>query len=461
MALDRRQTLFLESVRRFLRRSAFGHLLNMMAKARPHDFAPIHQQLSDRERTHLFRVLTERDPDLGASFLVELPPEEQLTLVRLLGPPASARLIERCADDDSAGILASLEEQESQAILEAMIPEEKAAVEQLLVYEEETAGRIMTPDVFSLPEMTTVGEAVAALQSLEDIEMAFYVYVVDERRHLVGVLSLRELLLHTPQTTLRDIMNTDLITCRTDQDQEDVARLAAKYDLLAIPVVDDQGRLVGVVTIDDVIDVLREEATEDIFRVAGTSAEERIEPSIWKSVKTRSPWLLASFLGGVLALVIIGGFESTLSRFVYLAAFIPIVLNMGGSAGNQTAIVVIRGLATRRIEEGRLFVAFSRELGIASVLGTLYGVLLAAGTLALLTLFQSMGLQNALYVSFVIGASLALSMFAATLVGSTLPLLLHRTGIDPAIATTPFVTTTTDIFGSLIFLGLATALISS
>ncbi len=460
MVLDRRQTVFLESLRRFLRRSAQLHLLNLLAKARPQDFSPIYQELTERERAQLFRLLSERDAVVGAEFLVELPLDDQLGLVRHLGAESAARILERSAEDDGATILAGLDEEESNAILEAMRPEEKEAVEQLLVYEEETAGRIMTTDVFSLHEGTTVAEAIAAVQSLGDVEMAFYLYVVDDRRHLVGVLSLRELLLHPPVTTLRTIMNADLITCRTDDDQEEVAAQAAKYDLLAIPVVDEQGRLAGMVTIDDVIDVLREEATEDIFRMAGTSGQERIEPSIWKSARTRSPWLVATFCGGMLASLVINKFNSTLQQVIGLAAFIPIVLGMGGSAGNQTAIVMIRGLATNRISEGSLLRSFLREIGVAAVLGVLYGTLLVGGSMASFYLVGGFAGPATVMPSLIIGVSLALSMLVAALVGSTLPLLLHKVGIDPAISTTPFVTTTTDVFGSLIFLGLATVLLT-
>lgn len=459
--LDRRQLLVLESVRRFLRRGAFAHLLNLLAKTRPQDFAPLYEEMTEREQVALFRALAERDPELGAAFLVELAPGSGPALLRRLGPQGAARLLERCADDDAADLLTELEQSEQDAILEAMRPEEKAGVEQLLIFDEETAGRIMTPEVFALRERCTVGEAIRELQTRGSVEMAFYVYVIDERNHLVGVLSLRDLLLHPPETRLSEIMNTDLITVRTDTDQEEVARIAAKYDLIAIPVLDDQGKLVGMVTIDDVIDVLREEATEDIFRMAGTSEEERIEPSIWKSVRTRSPWLVATFCGGMLASFVISGFQPTLQRIVGLAAFIPIVLGMGGSAGNQTAIVVIRGLATGRIHEGVLLRSFLRELGVSVVLGGVYGLLLAAGSFASLHWLSEMPASAALPVALVVGSSLAMSMTVATFVGSVLPLVLHRLGIDPAISTTPFVTTTTDVVGSLIFLGLATTLLAA
>ena len=457
MPLDRRQAIFLESLRRFLRRSALVNLRKLLTKVRPQDFPPLYEDLTEREQLQLFQFLADKDPELGASLLVELREGQGPALLRRLGPDRAARLLEQCADDDAADLLADLEEEFSAEILERMKPEEKAAVEQLLIYEEETAGRIMTPDVLALPETMTVEEAIRTIQERGRVEMAFYLYVVDQRHHLVGVLSLRELLLHPPTVRLHEIMNTDLVTVRTDTDQEEVARVAAKYDLLAIPVVDEQGRLAGVVTIDDVIDVLREEATEDFYRLAGTSEEERIEPSVIKSARIRSPWLLAVFVGDLLAGVVIGSFKGTLEHMVGLAAFVPIVLAMGGTTGNQSAIVIIRGLATGRVKEGEYVRTLLRELGTAGLLGFLYGVLLFGASVGML---WWRGLapdpRAAVLTGATIGVALALSMMFATVMGASMPLLLHRLGFDPAVSTTPFVTTSTDAVGSLIFFLLAT-----
>lgn len=451
MPLDRRQKVVLESVRRFLRRTAFGHLMNLMAKTRPQDFSPIFDNLTDREQLQVFRALADRDQELGASFLAELEPRAGSAILRRLGPAGAAALLNRCADDDAAGLLAELDE-EADAILAAMKPEEKAAVEQLLIYEEETAGRIMTPDVFSLHEEMTVGQAIAELQAEGDVEMAFYLYIVDDRTHLVGVLSLRELLLHPATTQLASIMNTDLITVQVSTDQEDVAQIVAKYDLLGIPVLDEQGKLAGIVTIDDVVDVLREEATEDIFRMAGTSEEERHEPSILKSARVRSPWLLATFFGGILAAVVIGSREEAMQSFPLLAVFIPVVLGMGGAAGNQVATVLIRGIATGRIHEGMFARTFFREVGVALLLGLLYGTLIGAFCLALIEfgLAESGGVSS-YWIAIVVAVSLASSMTLATIVGSLFPVLLEKVGIDPAIATTPFISTATDVLGSLVY----------
>lgn len=462
MALERRQALVIEPVRRFLRRSAYPHLLNLLAKVRPADFATIFEALTEREHVGLFKVLAQQGPALGARFLVELPHEGGAKLIRKLEATEAARLLEQCAENDAAFLLGLLDEEQSHQILELMRPEEKTEVEKLLIYEEETAGRLMTPDVFAIHEELTASEAIAALQAKRDVEIAFYLYVVDNRNHLVGVLSLRELLTHPPNQPIKEFMSSDLITVRTDTDQEEVARLASQYDLLAVPVVDEQGRLVGVVTIDDVMDVLREEATEDIMRLAGTSEEERIEPSIGKSARVRFPWLLATFAGGFVASIVINSFTNTLAgNLVGLAAFIPIILGMGGSAGTQSAIVIIRGLATGRVKEGKLFATMAREAGVAATLGLIFGVLLVLGSyVALVLRHQAVG-SGALRTAFVVGLSLGLSMTLATVIGAALPIVLHRLGIDPAVSATPFVTTSMDVLGTLIFFSLATLLILS
>lgn len=471
MVLDRRSKVVSESLRRFLRRSAYGHLSNLVAKIRPADFPPIYNELTDREGTQFFKILAQRDAELGSELLVELRLSDAVELIEALPIDAAARLIQECSGDDGAKLLAELDEDRSAEILKLMQPDDKAAVEQLLIYEEETAGRIMTPEVFALHEDTSVGEAVAAVQARgEDVEMVFYLYVVDERDHVVGVLSLRELLTHPPHLRIGEFMNADVITVQTETDQEEVARLASKYDLLAIPVTDERGRLQGVVTIDDVVDVIRDEATEDIFQMAGTSADERLDPSILKSTRRRSPWLLASFVGGILAMLVIRAFDGTVQQLFGLAALLPVVIGVGGSAGNQAATVIIRGLATGRVHRGEYLSNFIREFGVSILLGTLYGFLVAlavfayslwAGDEGLVTpeSASKFGTYGVLVSSLLIGVSLTLSMLVSSSVGTLMPLAMDRAGIDPAVATTPFVTTVTDFAGSAIFYGLVSAIL--
>jgi magnesium transporter len=226
-----------------------------------------------------------------------------------------------------------------------MRPKESGQVENLLEYPEKTAGRIMNPNVFALSEELTVGEGITELQSSRDVEMVFYLYIVDARRHLVGVTSLRRLLLVSPETPLKRIMTPDVISVRVDTDQEEAARLVASYNLLAIPVVDEENKLVGVITVDDVIDVLKDEATEDIYRLAGVTGDERVFTPPGESLTKRLPWLAVNLVTAFIAATVVSLFEHTIDQVVALAVFMPIVAGMGGNAGMQTLTVIVRGIA--------------------------------------------------------------------------------------------------------------------
>jgi magnesium transporter len=434
-----------------MRRGATGHLINLLRKVHTADFAGLYPELTGSEQIKLFRLLAERDAESGGELLSYLSREAGAALLVRLDPETGSRLMEECPEDDAAQILGEMPEEERTALLAAMKHEDAAEVEKLLIFDEETAGRIMTPEVFSLHENTTVAEGINALQKAGDVELAFYIYVVDDRNHLVGVLSLRQLLLHPPDSRIGTLMNTDLISVRTDTDQEEVARVAQKYDLIAVPVVDEQGRLVGIITIDDVVDVLREEATEDFYRLAGTSEEERRHPTVWNAVRIRTPWLLASFAGGILASRVVGAYEDTLKAIPLLAAFIPVILGMGGNIGTQSSTIIVRGLATGRVERGNLARVAGKELFTAVLLGGIYGLLLGlVGWLA------ARMADLPVHTAIVLGVSLFASMLIAATIGTFMPMILHRAGVDPAVATGPFVTTSVDVLGILVLFGAAT-----
>src|SRR5687767_5467741 len=237
------------------------------------------------------------------------------------------------ASEDAAALIDYLPGELSGAVLDLMRPKESGVVENLLEYDEQTAGRIMNPHVFALNEDMTVGEAITELQSNREVEMVFYLYVVDDRRHLVGVVSLRRLLLVSPETPLKRIMSSDLISARVDMDQEEVARLVAAYNLLAIPVVDEENKLVGTITVDDIIDVIKDEATEDIYRLAGVSGDDRASTPAGESFRKRLPWLGVNLVTAFLAASVVALFEDTIARIAALAVFMPIVAGMGGNAG--------------------------------------------------------------------------------------------------------------------------------
>jgi len=324
-------------------------------------------------------------------------------------------------------------------------------VESLLHYNKDTAGGIMVPDFVALKEDTTAKEAIESLQKEHlKTEMPFYLYVVDEYGKLVGVISLRQLVVTPPETPLKDFMTTDGFSVRTDMDQEEVAKIVARYDILAVPVVDDTNKLVGIVTVDDVIDILRQEATEDILKMAGVGEEFVETQSVLRSTRTRLPWLFASCIGGIIAFFVIGHFQGTLNKLVYLAAFIPVIMGMGGNIGIQSSTVVVRGLATGHLSIRDIWSVVFKELTIGFILGLVYGCLI--GVVA-----QARYSTEMLAIS--VGLAVVCSMSAAALVGSLVPMTLARINIDPAVATGPFVTTAMDIISVFFYFMITTTLL--
>ena len=300
---------------------------------------------------------------MAAQLLADRPAEE------------IAKLVQEIPSDDAAALVDYLPEELSTAVLELMRPKESGQVGNLLEFPEKTAGRIMNPNVFALSEDLTVGEGISQLQSSRDVEMVFYLYIVDARRHLVGVTSLRRLLLVSPETPLKRIMTPDVISVRVDTDQEEAARLVASYNLLAIPVVDEENKLVGVITVDDVIDVIKDEATEDIYRLAGVTSDERVFTPPGESLTKRLPWLAVNLVTAFIAASVVSLFEHTIDQVVALAVFMPIVAGMGGNAGTQTLTVIVRGIALGELNWGNSRKALFKEalvgLGNGLVLGAM------------------------------------------------------------------------------------------
>jgi magnesium transporter len=447
MPPHRRLDVVLDSVRRLIRMGATANLLNLLQKQHPADLAQVLSELADRDRNATFNVLVERNSRIAMEALSELGPESGAAL--LAGRPAEevARLLQELPSDDAAAIVDYLPEELSAAVLELMGKKEGGRVENLLEYAEQTAGRIMNPNVFALAEDMTVAEAIQAIQGSRDVEMVFYLYVVDGRRHLVGVVSLRRLLLVSPDTPLKRIMTADLISVRVDTDQEDVARQVASYNLLAIPVVDEENKLAGVITVDDVIDVIKDEATEDIYRLAGVASDERVFTPPVDSLRKRLPWLMVNLVTAFLAASVVKVFEGTIIQVTALAVFMPIVAGMGGNAATQTLTVIVRGIALGELTWGNTRKALIKEglVGLGNGLAT--GVVAALGAWAL---------QGNPMLGVVLALAMIINMFVAATAGTLIPLTLRALKVDPALASSVFITTLTDVFGFLSFLGLGT-----
>ncbi|OQY19175.1 MAG: magnesium transporter, partial [Desulfobacteraceae bacterium 4572_35.1] len=321
-------------------------------------------------------------------------------------------------------------------------------IEQLMQYQEDTAGGIMSTEFFSLREDMTAREAIEALQGADHIEMVFYIYVTDIHNHLVGVLSLRQLLTVPPDRLLRDIVSTDVISVRVDMDQEMVAQQVAKYNILAIPVVDDHNKLLGIITVDDVIDVMRQEATEDIYKMAGASEEELLYGyKSFKIAQLRLPWLLVNLLGGVVTGYLMWLFQVTLKEVIALISFIPVITGMGGNVGGQSATIVVRGFATGRIDFTTLKQVFFKEMRVGVIMGIVCGFTVA--TIAVIW-------HHNVYLGLVVGVAMVAAMTVAATMGVLAPAFFKRIGVDPAIASTPFVQTANDITGILIYFATAT-----
>ncbi|MDA1183678.1 MAG: magnesium transporter [Acidobacteria bacterium] len=447
MAPQRRIDLVLDSVKRLLRIGATANLLNLLQKQHPADLAQIFSEFPEKDRQATFTLLADRNGRLAMEAVSELGPEAGATLLATRPAEEIAKLAQEIPSDDAAALIDHLPDELSAAVLDLMRPDESGVVEHLLEYQEQTAGRIMNPHVFALDEEMTVGEAITELQTNRDVEMVFYLYVVDERRHLVGVTSLRRLLLVSPETPLKRIMTADLISARVETDQEEVAQQVASYNLLAIPVVDEENKLVGVITVDDIIDVIKDEATEDIYRLAGVAGDERAFTPARESLRKRLPWLGVNLATAFMAASVVALFEGTIERITALAVFMPIVAGMGGNAATQTLTVIVRGIALGELTWGNSRQALVKE----AIVGLGNGVVLG-----LIAALVAWGTRGNPVLGLILCAAMIINMFVAATAGTLVPLGLRAANIDPALASSVFITTLTDVFGFFSFLGLAT-----
>jgi magnesium transporter len=444
--MDQKLQMLLDTVKKLIRRGASPNLSKVISKSHPADIAHLFRYLDLKEQKILFTLI--EDPETGAYVLSELDHGTGAQLLEQIDKETITEVLQEMPYDDAVDIIRNMPEELAEEILGIMHDEDSEEIEQLLRYDEDTAGGIMSPEIFSLNQDLTVREAIEAVQGAEDVEMVFYLYVTDEHDHLVGVLSLRQLLTVPPRKQLRDIMTREVISVRTDVDQEEVAQLVAKYNVLAIPVVDDTNKLMGLITVDDVIDVMRQEATEDIYKMAGASEEEHLYGyRAFKIARLRLPWLVTNLFGGVITGYLMWQFKATLAEVLALISFIPVITGMGGNVGGQSATIVVRGFATGRIELSTLRQVFYKEVRVGLIMGAVCG--LTVGLVAF-------AWHHNPYLGLVVGLAMATAMTVAASMGVLATSFFKRIGIDPAIASSPFVQTANDITGILIYFGTAT-----
>ena len=446
--------VLLDTFRRLIRRKANANLRRLIVKTHAADIALLFRYFNEPEKSFVFTLIRESGEATG-ELLSELDESIISELLSPLEPADVASMLSDMGSDDMADILNLLEDEKAQAILETLQRKESEEIEELMAYPDDSAGGIMSLDVFSLSESTKAMDAITAIQSSEKAEMVFYLYVTDEVSHLTGVVSLRDLVTAPASAELKGLMERDVVNVTPDTDQEEVAKLVSKYNLLAIPVVEKDRTLLGIVTVDDVVDVIREEATEDFLQMAGIGKDREIlMKSTFDNVKLRLPWLFASWIGGTIAAYVIGVFEPVLQSVIALAAFIPVIIGMGGNVGTQSSTIIVRGFATGRLQLSKIGSVIWKEIRVGLILGVFYGILL--GAVAMLKFIDAPP-----ELGLVVGLAICVSMIIATSIGTLVPIVLRKLDVDPAIASGPFVTTAIDVFGILAYFLIAISFISS
>jgi magnesium transporter len=415
--------------------------------------------LSPEERLEGFRLLPHVDAE---EFLLALPAREQAELILQTPPPERRLWMRLLAPDDAADVIQEAPEDSRDALLALLDDTTRREVSALLAYAEDAAGGLMNPRFARLRPDMSVDEAIAYLrrQARERLETIYYVYVLDGAQRLLGVVTFRELLSAPPDRTVRDIMHTDVVTADEQMDQEALSRLFQEHDFLAIPVVDAEGRVKGVVTADDILDVVQEEATEDIQKYGGMQALEApyLDVGFWEMVRKRGGWLAFLFIGEMLTATAMAYFEHEIARAVVLALFVPLIISSGGNSGSQASTLVVRAMALGELRLRDWWRVVRRELAAGLALGTL---LASIGFLRILVwgyLFHLYG-DHTVVVALTVAASLVGVVTFGTLAGSMLPLLLRSLGLDPASASAPFVATLVDVSGIVIYFTVASIIL--
>jgi magnesium transporter len=389
-----------------------------------------------------------RSPQTKAAILAELEPSRVMELITAYQPKEIAEIFQEFESDDAAYILNNLPEETSEEILKIMKAadaREASQIEDLLKYEPNTAGSLMNVDVFCARMDQTIGEVISTIQSNSEKEFLFYLYVVGEGNNLVGVLSLRQLLMHKPEVMLKDIMNSQVIRVTPEVEQSEVARIVSSYDLLAVPVVDEHNALIGMITVDDVLDVIKDEAAQDILQMTGTGGAETdiLEKSVWKSFRSRAPWLLIPTLLGLGNVLILSRFTHKVEHALLAIAFVPLIAALGGNTATQTAGTVIRGLSYGEISRSQMWSMVWHDLRVVWMIGLTYGLLVLG--------FGFLVGKDVPWIALVSAAASWTTILVSSGIGLGIPLILKRLDFDPTAATTTLCNALMDIVASVIF----------
>ncbi len=443
---------FIEDVRSCIENSDKQGSEDLMEGLHPADIAELYDELNMEEAKFLYLLL---DKERAADVIAELDDDDRERFLAALPVDVIAKqFIEEMDSDDAADVLGEMPEERQEEVLSHIEDHEQAGdIVDLLSYDENTAGGLMGKEFVAINQKISVSRSIVALRSkAEDVDEIYYIYVVDDNDTLIGTLSLKRLLISPTNAPIVDLVNKDVISVKTDTEDVEVAKIMKKYDLIALPVVDSIGRLKGRITIDDVVDVMQEEAEKDYQMISGITHDVESDDSVFQLSRARFPWLLIGLIGGIIGAWVIGYFEHDISKYAGIALFLPLIAAMGGNAGVQSSSIIVQGLANQSIPKGGIFFRLTKELLVSLMNGI---------SLSLLIFGYNYFMSDSYALTLSVSISLFTVIIFASLFGTFIPLLLNRYKIDPALATGPFITTVNDIMGLLIYLFISRMLFDS
>lgn len=440
-----------EKIKDYIENKQYSKVREEIVKLNEVDIAAVLEELPIEELVKIFRLLPK---DIAAEVFSYLPIDEEQTIITMLTDKEAASIIDNLFADDAADLLDEMPASVVKKLLLSASPEQRRDINHLLQYPDNSAGSVMTVDFVDLKENITVADAINRIRSIGvDKETVDTCFVLDLNRKLLGQIGLRELILSDPNEIIGNIMEDNVVTTTTLTDQEEVAQLFGKYDLNLMPVVDSENRLVGIITVDDIVDIMEQEATEDMEMMAAITPTDKpyMKTGVWETFKKRIPWLLILMISATFTGSIIQSFEDALSKMSVLSSFIPMLMDTGGNAGGQSSVTIIRGISLHEIEFSDIFKIMWKEIRVAVICG----IVLAVCNFARLMIFDKVSVM----VAVVVCATLVLTVLFAKLVGCTLPLLAKKVGFDPAVMASPFITTIVDAISLVVYFNIAVRLL--
>ncbi|WP_453990437.1 magnesium transporter [Bacillus nitroreducens] len=441
------QQLEIEQLLTALENEDIDQFRDLFLNIHPYERAKFYAKLSKETRVHVHRFLS--PTEMAEVFEnLEIDENDYEELLSEMDPTFVADMLSKMFADNAVDVLNELNKEQVASYLTIMDEDAAGEIKQLLHYKEYTAGSIMTTEYIAIHANQTVKSAMHILKKeAPRAETIYYVYVIDEEKRLVGVISIRDLIVTDDDTMIHEIMNDRVVSVSVSEDQEEVARRMKDYNFLAVPVVDFQNHLLGIITVDDIIDVIDEEASDDYSKLAGISDVDSDDKNIFTSAKNRLPWLIILSFLGMLTASLIGRFEATLDQVAILAVFIPLIAGMAGNTGTQALAVAVRRIAIGEDEDENKWLLILREAGTGVITGTVCGTVI---------MFVVYFWKGEFFLGLLVGFSILITLIVATLAGALVPLIMHRLKVDPAVASGPFITTINDIISILIYFGLAT-----